>query len=361
MSRTGYDEAKLQADALGFLRFSCAVFIIIFHYNKMPGGAHDDPRLPLYAWLRLPYVYGGELVELFFIVSGFVFCLFYKERIAKRAIGAGRFIIHRLGRLLPSYWLSTLVIVGAGFISRRVLGSFISFAGGSVRDLKSLPFDLLCLNFWDPVNGVAWYLAVNIICYALFFWFFRISNSAIRYSAVVISIAASVLYVVAGPGNSITNIARGIAAFGVGIGVAYVCRRSSGKKTVIITALVLLTASVVILCITRSFRWITEVFLLYPSVLILMTNWVPLRKIVSVKLFQTLGNYSYCIYICQTAVMGLIFLLGGVMGFNNWYTWYSFIFVILSIVVVGIVMYYIWDTPMRKRMNKLEDKINERF
>ncbi len=300
-------------------------------------------------------------MELFFIVSGFVFYLFYKSRIEKREIGISRFIIHRLGRLLPSYWLSTLVIVVIGFISRIVLGTFVSFVGGPVTDLKALPFNLLYLNFWDPINGVTWYLAVNIICYAVFFWFLLIHNTVIKHSAVILSIVASGLYVIMGPGNSFTNIVRGIASFGIGIVVAIVCNMGTNKKPVLITAFVLMTASILILCMMRNWRWNIEIFLLYPSILILMTNFVPLRRIVSVKLFKFLGNYSYCIYVYKSAVMGLIFFFGGVMGFNNWYTWYSFIFVILSIVVVGIVMYYIWDTPMRKRIIKLEDIINERI
>ena len=46
------DKTKNQAKCFGGIRFAAAIIIIIFHYNKLTGGVHDDPNLPLYSILR---------------------------------------------------------------------------------------------------------------------------------------------------------------------------------------------------------------------------------------------------------------------------------------------------------------------
>lgn len=70
-------ETKSQADALGLIRFISAIIIIIFQYNKLTGGLRTDTQQPRYSILQLAYTNGGNLVELFFIMSGFCFVLFY--------------------------------------------------------------------------------------------------------------------------------------------------------------------------------------------------------------------------------------------------------------------------------------------
>ena len=40
------DKTKNQAKCFGGIRFAAAIIIIIFHYNKLTGGVHDDPNLP---------------------------------------------------------------------------------------------------------------------------------------------------------------------------------------------------------------------------------------------------------------------------------------------------------------------------
>ena len=104
-------ETKSQADTFGLIRFISAIIIIIFHYNKLTGGLHTDTQQPWYSILQLAYTNGGNLVELFFIMSGFCFVLFYRDKVIQGELNFKEFITHRFGRILPSYWLSTILII----------------------------------------------------------------------------------------------------------------------------------------------------------------------------------------------------------------------------------------------------------
>jgi len=74
-------ETKLQVNTFALIRFISAIAIVLYHYNKLTSGVHSDPKLPWYSILQLAYVHGGKLVELFFIISGFCFVVFYKDKI----------------------------------------------------------------------------------------------------------------------------------------------------------------------------------------------------------------------------------------------------------------------------------------
>lgn len=83
------------------LRLAAAAGVVLYHLGcHAPPLAGVDP-----AALRLPWV-GGWAVPLFFAVSGFVLAG------AVRAAPPGRFLVARLLRLYPGYWLALLGTLG---------------------------------------------------------------------------------------------------------------------------------------------------------------------------------------------------------------------------------------------------------
>lgn len=214
MGRPISKKMKSQADTFALIRFVAAIAVALFHYNKLTGGPHADTLLPFYSDLRLAYVHGGKLVELFFIISGFCFAAFYKDRIAQGGLRYLRFMTHRFCRVLPSYWLATFAIIILSIASKLLLDSTIAGAGRNFTEWKYLPLNLICLDFANPINGVAWFLAVNLICYGIFYWMFRVKRAGIELMVAAIIIASFSVYWL--EGNAVQNIARGIASFGVG-------------------------------------------------------------------------------------------------------------------------------------------------
>jgi peptidoglycan/LPS O-acetylase OafA/YrhL len=100
---------------LELLRFVAALAVIVWHYSGFSYVA-DSPvnlfknRLPFYGLLQPLYETGEYAVWALWCISGFIFFWKYRDAIADRSIGCGRFFVFRLSRLYPLH-LVTLALV----------------------------------------------------------------------------------------------------------------------------------------------------------------------------------------------------------------------------------------------------------
>lgn len=146
-------------ETLDLLRGLAALAILARHF-PWPGG--DE--------LLLPKSYLG--VDLFFTLSGFVIAYSYQHRL-EAGMAAGRFVLARLVRLYPLYFLATLL--GAAQIAVRLLrgGEYEGFGPLAIALATGALF-LPTPSDWSgwpralfPLNYVAWSLffelAVNIL------------------------------------------------------------------------------------------------------------------------------------------------------------------------------------------------------
>ncbi|WP_424138367.1 acyltransferase family protein [Roseomonas chloroacetimidivorans] len=100
---------------------------------------------------------GGFGVELFFIISGYVICLS-----APRYESGVQFILARLARLAPFYWLFTALVFLASWINPRwTLGSLDPSAGAIIKSLLFLPQREM------PTLAPGWSLEHEMIFYAI--------------------------------------------------------------------------------------------------------------------------------------------------------------------------------------------------
>lgn len=195
-----------QLDALRGLA-ACGV-AFFSHFNILSGKSGGPlAGVPGLSWL---YVYGHTLVDLFFVLSGFVICHVYLSRDEGLQLpGWRRFFGARIARIYPLH-LATLCLTAA------------LFAIPVVWEMKSnLPYDVwhFVLNLlllqrsglesYHSFNLSAWSLTAEFIAYILFFLAIRIRA---RRSSVF---AAFILMAVAAYGAGILNIyvTRGIVGF----------------------------------------------------------------------------------------------------------------------------------------------------
>ena len=136
--------------SIQYLRGIAAMLVVFQHVARKAGQYADDPL----AWFRV----GGAGVDIFFIISGFIMC-----HTTSGATGSPArvidFLKRRAIRILPLYWLLSLVALAAMFIKPELVNS----AGAETRIFES--FLLL------PVQGV--YLIANgwTLSYEFFFYF----------------------------------------------------------------------------------------------------------------------------------------------------------------------------------------------
>jgi peptidoglycan/LPS O-acetylase OafA/YrhL len=165
---------------LDVVRGCGALSVVVWHYqhffyiepSKLAPG-FERASQPFYPLFWLLYEHGGRAVQMFFVLSGFVFFYGYRESIRARAVGARRFFVLRFSRLYPLH-IATLLLVAAGqLVSRAIDGQFIVYPCNTAQNfalnvffvMHWLPADQICWSF----NAPSWSVSVEVFLYAVFF------------------------------------------------------------------------------------------------------------------------------------------------------------------------------------------------
>ncbi len=102
--------------SLDALRGIAALSVVFWHWQHFfalsgawePGWRRD--MQPFYWALKPLYLQGWAAVDLFFMLSGFVFFWLYSDTIRERATGMGRFWLLRFSRLYPLHVVLLLAV-----------------------------------------------------------------------------------------------------------------------------------------------------------------------------------------------------------------------------------------------------------
>ncbi|MGI4730535.1 MAG: acyltransferase family protein [Janthinobacterium lividum] len=159
--------------AIDLLRGTAALSILFWHYVHffMVGSvahSYDPARNPFFDQFWLFYEYGGNAVQLFWLISGFTFAAVY----VGRQVRTRTFVAHRFARLYPLHFITLCVIATLQIASMRLLGH------SSIYDNNDLPHfidQLFMTDGWGPTirfsfNGPTWTVSVELLVYALFWY-----------------------------------------------------------------------------------------------------------------------------------------------------------------------------------------------
>jgi exopolysaccharide production protein ExoZ len=153
--------------AVQILRAAAALMVVWHHARHEAGllaGRGAGPALD--PGTLLPW-WGG--VDLFFVISGLVIVL-AAGRLFGQPGGRGRFLAHRVARVVPLYWLVSLAYLGLALARPELLGEAAALA----HDPGALVAGFL---FWpaarpdgtvQPVYGLGWTLNYEAFFYVLF-------------------------------------------------------------------------------------------------------------------------------------------------------------------------------------------------
>lgn len=153
-----------------------------------------EQTMPFYNILSPLYVHAAFVVDMFFLLSGFVFFWLYADKIAERKISARKFFTLRFTRIYPVH-LFTLLLIGALQLV------FISQTGHSFasvnNDGKHFLLNLLLIQSWcfdktpslSGFNAPAWSISVESALYILFFLvaILRLHRNKIVLSGIVLT------------------------------------------------------------------------------------------------------------------------------------------------------------------------------
>lgn len=164
--------------SLDGLRGVAALIVVAYHFQHMaafgqdPGSWRVDPStLPFFAVLRPVYLNGWMAVDLFFVISGFVFYWIYEKAIRAGEIGFGAFFVLRVTRLYPLHLATLLLMAGLQAVyAAKMHQSFVI----PFNDELHFVLHLFMAQSWGleagpSFNGPSWSISVEMLLYALFF------------------------------------------------------------------------------------------------------------------------------------------------------------------------------------------------
>lgn len=163
--------------SLDALRGVAAIAVVAWHWQHffaLRGDWQSDwsrAAQPFYWLLKPLYVQGWAAVDLFFVLSGFVFFWLYRDAIRNRAMGPWRFAVLRVSRLYPLHFAMLIMVTVLQIFFFRAHGEFFIYTQNDVPHFVAHLF--MVQNWWpdspQTFDGPTWSVSIEVMLYVLFF------------------------------------------------------------------------------------------------------------------------------------------------------------------------------------------------
>ncbi len=301
--------------ALDSLRGIAALGVALFyHYSHFTSTPVFDGFVTY--WLHR---WGIMLVDLFFVLSGFVLSHVYLEALARREVRPLTFFVLRFSRLYPLHF-ATLCCVALlqTWRAREGLGSFVYHA----NDLMHFALNVLFLQqgvvrTQYSFNGPSWSLTVEEVSYIAFFvcmyffarWF-KLGFAVLVAVAITIHLGDVDTHVFN------RHISRGLAGFFGGALAFQVHRRAqergrSGTLAWVAGGLAAITIGYFVMAgyPRTTATLLAHSLVIFPALVLLVLNCAPLDRAFSARPLAYLGEISYSVYMIHFPVQLLLVTL----------------------------------------------------
>jgi exopolysaccharide production protein ExoZ len=291
---------------LQILRALAAYSVFLTHF-----GLYAGPILPRPDALA----FGAVGVDVFFVLSGFI--MFVST--AGRHETPGAFLLRRAIRVVPLYWLVTLVLTLIALAGLKPIGIVELRPDYVVQSLLFLPFSRG--GYVEPLNSVGWTLNYEMFFYASFAVLLLMAGLRARMMGLATAFGALVLLGLAPvPGLYWAYYTKPIvlefvagAALGYGylrlgpLAPGFPVRRAAGAALVIAGALVLggqvvagaLGADLEMTGFLRPLVWGSAAVLAVGALLLLERGGIVLRS----RWLFSQGNASYAFYLIHNLML----------------------------------------------------------
>lgn len=349
-----------QEDRYGYIDFLKACSAIVIMLYHIPGLiVYEDlqelyPVRPLEGLLKPIYTYGYTLVELFFILSGFLLSVNYFMK-KKDDQSLSCFMGRKAIRLYPMFLLTTCLCSILQYFSLCKTGSTVLKVGFNLNffwlDLLMLRAGIIAVDV--PLNVPAWFLSPLFVCYFLFWIIFyegkektKDLDKAVLFSILLILVGITTLY--KGWNTAIFNerMGQGLAAFfsGVLLGVDKEVRGKEGRrKEALLCSVILFFISVFLMGANLSGnRYIPTVFMFIVFVFIL-DNLKAVHTFINTKLcrmiYKPMYDLSYAIFLSHYPVLIGIAILNRIFNIARFYSewWFLAVYIFCSILLAFLM------------------------
>jgi peptidoglycan/LPS O-acetylase OafA/YrhL len=307
------------------------------------------------------------MVDLFFILSGFIFFNIYGERISNCKLSFKEFAVLRFSRLYPLHWLA-LIIIFIIQIFRKAL-NFPSFLSTYNRNIGLLLLNIPMLqNGWITTNfsfnGPSWSVSIEVMMYLLFFAVFSHSRFTKKY--VVYCLLLIYFGIVMNFSRQDTaffngQVSRGLMGFFIGCitGEVYNYCNKNKKHGLIFTVFCFIAVvSLIVFPVIYGYgilrRWVLiYTFAFFPAFVFLIIRVKVLSRLFAIKPFVYLGNLSYSIYLLHYPIQLIIKTVDEYIGLKiNYSSNIFFLVFIIIVITISHFTYYYFEKPVQNYIRK---------
>ena len=294
-------------------------------------------------WL---YNYGFSFVDLFFILSGFVFCYVYKDKIINNKISFKDYAINRFSRLYPMMLLTLIYVAIVQSLRMSIIHNFFQYP---YNDAWHFIMNIFCIQKgWVEsgfsFNAPSWAISCQIVTYIIFFILLKKFNDNKKYFGayiilILIGLSVSKLKLKYPLFN--VEMARTFIGFFIGCFVYefnnYINKNKYKNKIICINLIILigLIMSSSIYGHVILGDWINVYrFYIYPSIILISLNFKFINSILSFKPLIYLGNISYSIYLVHFPIQLTIKTFDDIFKLNINYSSKLFFFSYIGITII---------------------------
>ena len=344
---------------LEFWRIAAAVMVMVFHFlNYGPPSAVHATELLLNL---LP------LMDMFFMISGFLIMERYVDRLLTERGSYGRFLIRRVARFYPLY-LATLVF----FV---LLALAVHFGVYETRSperyaFSALPANLILIQGWGftetlTFNYVGWTLSAEWFCYlALPVIVIAYRRGGIGGLLGLIALSCLLLEIATASGlmpferwfyADTWGAFRAFTDFAAGAVVAMAARRRVLVAASHRSAWLAFGCSLAAMCIVGASYFVLLLLALAIYQAAVAESDAP-EGARFLCVFDPLGRVSFSIYLIHPVVGALAF--GGVWrlivepaGIVNFYLYLPF--AVIAVCVLSLISFHWFETPASRWINRI--------
>jgi peptidoglycan/LPS O-acetylase OafA/YrhL len=283
------------------LRGLAALLVVFFHVPTWN------------SFLNVRIISNGYLmVELFFVLSGFVICNAYCNNI-KTTRDLMRFQFLRFGRLYPVHLLFLLIFLLIE-VAKYVAQFEFDIVSPNSQPFRENNFTALIQHIFliqaigpagRPVtfNIPAWSISVEFYTYLMFGCVVLLSRKGYQYLVFSLIAIASVVLLVSAAGFGFEDMLRGLAGFFIGCLTAVAVKNLTLKVSRFASALLFLAIIAFLQFKPHKAYDVTIYFLTAGLIgaLVLQKNGL-LNSVLRLKIFVWLGSISYSLYMSHEAV-----------------------------------------------------------
>jgi exopolysaccharide production protein ExoZ len=299
------------------LRGLAAVMVVIHHArNSVEGGQ---------AWPS----FGASGVDIFFVISGYVMML-----TTQGPISPLQFLLKRVARIVPLYWLAIIWEARRGPIDADVL-----------KDAFFIPHFNNAIPDWiAPSVQQGWTLNYEMVFYLIFTLSMTFSKKRSYFVLVLLAIMPS-LAVLPGVvfefyGNSI------VYEFGFGVLLFLWVSWCPPQGSQLVNLCIMILGFVILA--SASGVWPRAMTQGLPAMLIVWASFLACRGWLKFRIVTVLGNASYAIYLFHWASFGLMTPVGRVVH-NPHVLMLGYI---TTAVVTGVIIHLVVERPLTNKISQ---------